>query len=624
MNGLEALEKYNPTDSFYALDDKLFIHILRRSDKAFDRADKLRDAVRTREQFEEYRRNAIEVFAKSVGEIPYDKSLPLNAGVTKSFTDNGLRIENIVFQSRKNVYVTANLYKPENAEGKLPTVLFQCGHASGGKMHPQYQRVCRIIARSGIAVLIIDHIGQGERNAYPELYPKIDSPCYEHERVGLQCIMADSSVLKYFVSDAMRAIDYIESRDDLDSDRIGATGNSGGGTMTAVTAVLDGRIKAVATGTFLTTRREYFNSGSTQDAEQVWEGVTKNNFDHHELISAVCPKPYLILGVRSDFFCPEGTVSLFEKERELYSLFGCEDKLKIEWDDSTHCYTPRLAMRAAEFFNETLADRIVSAEDDEASCEASQLYATKTGNTFTEYPSSPIVFDENLKDFSEKEVPENAVDILRDKIYFERTEAFPMTRHLAKRELDGMTAEHIMWFTQKDIPCYGVLFSSDECEEKSPVAVCLWSGGTNTLSEKEEVIRRFLKGGKRVLVTDLTSMGKCAPRNILYNIGSFDTLVRLSKELLFLGDSLPAMMAYDLIKTIDAVKNTLDSGSVLIYTEGKYSIIAQMLEKIGTDAEFEYHKPVTAGDILSDKLYSFEDINRVAMTGIGVLLKERK
>jgi len=622
MTDFEIIQSYTPSDNFYSVDDKLYLHILKRSEKAFDRADRRRDRVKTLEEFEKYRKRALKSFLKSVGKIPYDKKLPLNARTVSVTRDEGLVIENIVFQSREGVYVPANLYLPEKREGKIPAVLFQGGHDSRGRFTPRYQSVCRTIAKAGIAVLFIDHIGQGERNSYPEIYPVIDSPCYEHERVGRQCLMAGSNVLKYFISDARRALDYIETRPEIDSDKIGATGNSGGGTTTAVISIMDERIKASAPGTFITSRREYFYAGSTQDAEQVWEGVTRDLFDHYELVAAFCPKPYIILGVKSDFFCPEGAVNVYERIKEFYTLYGKENLFRIAWDDSRHSYTDSLAVVAAEFFAEVLAGKKVKGEKSGYYEDASKLCVSKSGNINELYPNAPIVFDENLKSLSKMPPYKNGGKKLLDKINFERVPAKNYgVRYLSERTLDSIESRCIMWFTQKDIPCYGVLFSKEGTDTR-PVTLCLWEGGTNELVSHEDFIRKTVLEKGRVLVADLTGMGKCTPRNCLYHIGSFDTPVRLAKELLFLGDSLPALMSYDLLQSIEMVKESLDSKEVLLYTEEKFCIFADIIKKIGTDVELSTKNPVSANDLVSDKLYSEKDVNLVTLPDIVRLLGE--
>ena len=613
MSEFEKIEKYSPTNDFYNISDKLFIHVMKRSEAAFDRADRARDRVKTPEQFEKYREKAKKTFLESLGDIPYDKDYPLNARVTQTVEAEGLIIESIIFEARKDVFITGNMYLPKKREGKIPAVLFQGGHNSTGRMCKPYQRVCRTIAKSGIAVFAIDHIAQGDRLGYPELFPYGSSPCFEHEWVGRQCLMAGGSMLQYFVADARRAIDYICSRPEIDSSKIGATGSSGGGTMSAVIAICDDRIKAVAPGTFITSRREYFYAGSSQDAEQVWAGVSAKDFDHFELISCVCPIPYLILGVRSDFFCPEGTIRVFEKEKEFYKMLGCEENLRIEWDDSKHSYTPLLAIKAAEFFVEVFTGKKVKAEESDVFEDISSLKATEG---FVDYPVS--VFDENRERFlKQKKLSKKA---LRDRIFKDRKPCDFGLRVLYNDTFDGYFASRIMWFTQEYMPCYGVYICREEDKgKKLPTTVCLWAGGTDKLEEnREKILKLCEKGG--VLVCDLAGMGKCSPREFIdctREVG-FGAEVKMSKDLIFLGDSLTAMRVYDLIKTFEM----LDREDTKLYTKGNFSVFADILKRLDISIECECENPVSVHDIITTRLYDDTDITNVVMPDIGLLLEK--
>lgn len=612
MSKLSDIEKYSPTNDFYNLGDKLFLHVMKRSDMAFDKADRIRNRVKTAEQFEKYREKSRRTFLDSLGDIPYDKDSPLNARITQSVEDEGLIIESVIFEARDGVYVSANMYLPQKREGKIPAVLFQGGHNPLGRMCEAYQKVCRIIAKSGIAVFAIDHIAQGERLGYPEKFPLGESPCYEHEWVGRQCLMAGGSVLKYFVADARRAIDYICSRTEIDSSKIGATGSSGGGTMTAVIAICDDRIKAVAPGTFITSRREYFYAGSSQDAEQIWDGVSDKGFDHFELISCVCPMPYLILGVRSDFFCPEGTYRVFEKEKEFYRMFGCEQNLRLEWDDSKHAYTEHLAIKAAEFFTEVFTGKKAVAEVGGFFEDLSKLYATKTG--IVDYPVS--VFEENRRRFlSQKKLSRKA---LKDKIFSNRRPCDPNVRVLYKDTFDGLFACRIMWFTQEYMPCYGVYICREEDKgQKLPTTVCLWADGTDKLEENEAKIRELTNSGG-VLVADLTGMGKCRPREFLDNTYGFGAEVKINKDLIFLGDSIAAIRIYDLIKTFEM----LDTDSLRLYTKGNFSVFCDILKALDVGVTCECENPVSVSDIIMTRLYDDTDITNVTMPDIGLLLED--
>ncbi len=274
--------------------------------------------------------------------------------------EDDLIIEKVIFESRLGVYVTANLYLPKNRKDKCPGVLFQPGHAQNGKFCQDYQKVARLIARGGSAVLLIDPTGQGERSNYTEPgigEPIVSKAVMDHQTFGAQMFLTQGNSVKYFVADAMRAIDYLQTRPEIDPDKIGATGSSGGGTQTCVISCIDPRVKAAAPGTFVSTRRDIFIQGGAQDSEQIWPGTTDKGFDHHEIVSCFCPKPFLILAVKSDFFPVEGARRVYDASRKFYGLFDAEDNIGIVYDDSQHKYTEVLGKAASEFFAKHLGAR---------------------------------------------------------------------------------------------------------------------------------------------------------------------------------------------------------------------------------------------------------------------------
>lgn len=179
------------------------------------------------------------------------------------------------------------------------------GHHEQAKHHPEYQTVCQHLVKSGLIVLAIDPIGQGERLSYYEQAldgPTIRSCTGEHDYAGSQCWPLGDGLARYFVHDGMRGIDYLCTRPEVDSDKIGVTGNSGGGTQTSLMMVCDPRIAAAAPATFIMNRRTYLFAGGAQDAEQIWPGMSALGFDHEDILLAVAPKPVRVLSVQYDFF----------------------------------------------------------------------------------------------------------------------------------------------------------------------------------------------------------------------------------------------------------------------------------------------------------------------------------
>ena len=201
-----------------------------------------------------------EVRAKILAMLgPFPAKTPLHPRITGSLERKGYRVENVLFESRPDNYVTANLYLPtESGEGPFPAILGSCGHSNNGKASTVYQRVFAGLAKLGFVVLVYDPPGQGERFLYfdPQLGESVLHPEWpttvEHTMAGIQCLLTGSNAANYFVWDGIRGIDYLLSRPEVDPDRIGATGNSGGGTLTAYIAAVDERVKVAVPSCYIT------------------------------------------------------------------------------------------------------------------------------------------------------------------------------------------------------------------------------------------------------------------------------------------------------------------------------------------------------------------------------------
>ena len=607
---LKRAGAYTP-EGFYSTRDKLTLYATDRSREAFARARECRDAVKTREDFIEYRDAAKARLLASVGEIPYDKiERATTVGVT---CKDGVIIEKLVLEPRCGVYITALLYMPENREGRIPAVLFQSGHAKSGKAYGAYAAVCMTVASLGIAVLAFDPIGQGERALYD-----CPSPATEHQLVGNLLLMNGESLVSYFLADALAVLDYLAGREEIDAERIGATGSSGGGTMTALLSAISPLIKATAPATFLTDRETYLYSGQPQDAEQIWYGATRDAVDHYELVSAFCPKPYMILGVRSDFFCIEGTMRLYETERRFYSLLDSADDLRIAFDDSTHAYTERLACLAAEFFCETLLSRRVNAEYIAPPTEA-ELTVTKTGSVFSEFPDAVSVLDMNRDSFdSAPHLGKEGALRLTDAIERGRARTPHYPRYLERFESAGVSCRRILWFTEERMPAYGVLL---ETPETRGVSVTLWEGGTDRILHNGERIAEVLRSGRAVFIPDIAGVGKCAPYSPIKEGSPFAGRMKANADLLFLGDSAASLYAFGLLRTIDMLRSELGFSDISLYTVGSFGVYADIIDKIEPSVSSLRLDYKTPADVIRDAEVSVAEPVNYLIYGIAKMLK---
>ncbi len=98
---------------------------------------------------------------------PRPRQVPFNARITGGFEREHYRVENLIFDTRPNFPVTANLYIPKGRSLPAPCVLGVCGHSLNGKAEGNYQAFCQGLATKGYVVLIFDPIGQGERLQFP-------------------------------------------------------------------------------------------------------------------------------------------------------------------------------------------------------------------------------------------------------------------------------------------------------------------------------------------------------------------------------------------------------------------------------------------------------------------------
>ena len=160
----------------------------------------------------------------------------MNARITGHLDRGEYIIEKIIFESRPNFPVSANLYLPKNLSSPRPAILNVTGHNNDGKAAEKTQRICIAQVKKGFVSLAIDGLGQGERKIY-------NVPVgISHQIIGTQAFISGTHIFNFMVWDAIRAIDYLVSRDEVDAQKIGITGSSGGGMMSTYILPFEDRI----------------------------------------------------------------------------------------------------------------------------------------------------------------------------------------------------------------------------------------------------------------------------------------------------------------------------------------------------------------------------------------------
>ncbi|MGN7384969.1 Predicted dienelactone hydrolase [Chlamydia abortus] len=611
MNRIQELEQYKCT--LYDTRDQLKLHIFDRADRAFAAGDHDRDSIVDIAGLQARQAAIREAFLTVIGGLP-PSDAPLNARTTGKTQAVGYSVENVIFEPRPGHYVTANFYLPDEREERCAAVLFLCGHEYEAKHSPYYHQVCLRFVQAGFSVLAIDPIGQGERLAFVD-FPA-GEPIWgtqEHQLFGAQCYPLGDSIARYFVHDAMRAVDYLQQRPEIDATRIGVTGNSGGGTQTAMLMVCDERLAVAAPATFIMNRRQYMHAGGVQDAEQVWPGLSAQGFDHEDLLLAFAPKPLLVLAVQYDFFPIEATRRTVDRCRRFWEMSGKAGELLLIEDQSTHRYTDRLAVAAARFFSWHLAgrgakpfpDTLAAPEPEPLSpVPAERLLCTASGQVRRDWPAARTVRDENaarcerLRRMRAGLAPESrrvrALGWLRERVCGPRTCCELNPRRIGVGEADGLRVEYLLWWSQRDLMNSGYLFHADgtdgaDCrvaERYRPVTVALWPGGTSRLSRHWPWIRQTCAQGRDVLVLNVSGVGPHEPHAIYGKPAHrfFGVMHKLTDDLLWLGDSLAALRTYDTIRCLDVLAHLGEwpDEPADFYTDGRYGMyvqLAAMLDK---------------------------------------------
>lgn len=294
----------------------------------------------------EYRKELFEMLGLS--RLP-DRG-DLRATVTGRISLADITVEKITFQSLPGLYVTANFYLPARIDGPLPTVLYLCGHDKPMRdgIKSVFQHHGAWFARHGYACLIVDTLQLGEIKGIHHGTHNLGMWWWNARGYTPAGVEAWNNI---------RALDYLESRPEVDRSRFGATGISGGGSYTWVLAALDDRIKVAV---------PVAGGGVTDLQAQVVEGkaaghcdcvlyLNTHRLDFPTLHALIAPRPLLIESLDKDRGIPlEGVMRLHAQVRKVYRWYGAEANLGLVVAEGPHRDGQALQVSAFRWFNRHL------------------------------------------------------------------------------------------------------------------------------------------------------------------------------------------------------------------------------------------------------------------------------
>jgi len=564
--------------------NQLWEHLRAKTFALLDEHTKLKAAMATPEEVAGRAAHIRQAFLDSIGGLP-DASAPLNPQVIGTVARPGYTIEKVIFQSEPGVYVTALCYVPEGLDAPAPGILFVCGHAREAKGYPEYQRVCHDLARNGFVVLAVDPTGQGERVTHldPDSgHMVVQWGTTEHSYHGFQCILTGTSVARYFLFDALRGIDYLQSRPEVDADRIGVTGNSGGGTQTSLLCMSgDERIKAAAPCTYVTSREHYYMTGQPQDAEQLQFGMVRDGVNFEDFFIPFAPRPLLIGAVDSDYFCPEGTAQTYERLRHVYGVLGAKDDVAWELAPGLHKYCTELRQAAVNWFRKHLQgeepDFVTRDEDIEILPDA-DLWCTKKGHVLTDFPDARTPYHRNvavLDNLPATKKPEHLREaVMKTLCFHERLNTLcPLyPRHFDVREFDGLTAQSLFFLSEPGIMTSACLLKKKGVNPET-ATIFLAEGGTNAMDHHAEAWRDMVARDEAVLYFDVRGKGAVAatPVNARADVfpgAYYATESWFSFQAYCLGDCLLGMRVFDVLRAVQYLEMIGGYERIGLYAKG--------------------------------------------------------
>jgi len=307
----------------------------------------------------------------------------LKATVTGKVEKEDFVVENLHFQSLPGLYVTANLYLPKQIDKPLPTVLYLTGHGPvikdgvsyGNKVTYQHHGIW--FARHGYACLIVDSLQLGEilglhHGTYREAMWWWNSRGYTSAGVeAWNCI---------------RALDYLETRPDIDKTRFAATGRSGGGAYSWWVVALDDRIKAAAPVAGITDLHDHVVNGTVEGHCDCMFTVNTYRWDYAQVAALAAPRPLLIVNTDRDPIFPlDGVVRLHSLVRDVYRSYNAATNLGLVISEGGHKDTQDIQVPVMRWFN-----RYLKGEDPLIERAAVKLLQPEELKVFAKLPADAI------------------------------------------------------------------------------------------------------------------------------------------------------------------------------------------------------------------------------------------
>ncbi len=280
----------------------------------------LKQAYRTKEEWQQRAEIIREGILKGAGLVPFPEKTPLKPYYAEKRIYDGYSVQNVAIESLPGVFVTGSLYLPEKTNGKMAGILSAHGHWSEsddyGRFRDDAQIRCAALAKMGAAVFAYDMVGYGEM-------------------VGWGWKHRHPLALRQQLWNSVRALDFLLSLENIDSERIAITGASGGATQAFLLTAIDDRIKVAAPVVQVSA---HFFGGCVCESGLPIHKSKNHQTNNVEIAALAAPRPMILVSDGDDWTRNNPDVE-FPHIQYIYRLMGVEGKVEnVHFPDEGHGY----------------------------------------------------------------------------------------------------------------------------------------------------------------------------------------------------------------------------------------------------------------------------------------------
>jgi len=587
-------------------------YLLQAMHRQYDnRHSSLAEAMTSAKGIRQYREECRQRYLSLLGDLP--GKTPLNPVVTARNDRGGFIVENIIYESRPGHHVTANLYLPEGT-GPFPAVLLFCGHEMTSKATGSYQETAILFVRNGFAVLAVDPVSQGERVQFtdPEGRRLLRGSTTEHTLLDAGAVLTGSSVAAWELYDNERSLDYLLTRHEVDPDRIGCLGNSGGGAQTMYFAAFEERVKVAAPCSFITSREREYELNATGDGCQQIPSEGSQLLEIADYLIMFSPKPMLVLAGRYDFVDYMGTLETCREVKSVYNALGEPDKFELFSYDDGHGISEPKRIAAVRWFRRWLCkDTLTVLPDGPMSVNEEQTWCTPAGQVTAMYTEELTFQGHNRRVVSDLAglrhgfIGTNSRISIRSKLggllALNYTAGHFTAETVQSGEYQGYLMKKVIIRTPGETPLPCVVLLPENNMPSDTLVIWLDHRGKSVILADSSFIEKFTGSNQPVILADLRGMGETAEKPQsndpkYYNSEYHNTVLSLHT-----GRPLPGQRVTDIMMLLDyiAADDALKRLPVKVMATGPAALPALMA------AVFE--RRITALE-LSETISSFSEI----------------